>query len=439
LWEIQEDRYDTRFVSNTGALGIKNQARLGSGITMENGLALSGIHSSRVGDFINKNYQEIRLEEDRIDRTMLAYQGQINFDWNSGNNFMLGLNLQHYQDQLFQSFSTIELFPPEVLIDGTLQQTILQPFAEWETVFLPEWKLKLGISASSYSESETVVAEPRAALTWHPDPNQLFSLAFGRHSQTQNSGTLLTVAAANNSVNLMLKPTIANHYVAGYRYKFSQFLQLNTEIYYQRLSQVPVAPGANRNFSVINLIEEYVREPLVNNGKGENYGLEVSLDKKLNRNYYFNAAGTLYKAFYFDAAGERQDSRFNGNYLFTFSAGREFLKQTRNRSIGVNLRGIYQGGFREGEIDLENSKILRRTVYFENAGFPNQLPDYFRLDLRLSHTRQKKGYTRIWSLDIQNLANTQNLAYRYFDPLQGAVNDKYQLGTLPFINYRIEF
>jgi hypothetical protein len=45
----------------------------------------------------------------------------------------------------------------------------------------------------------------------------------------------------------------------------------------------------------------------------------------------------------------------------------------------------------------------------------------------------------MWSIDIQNVANYQNVAFNYYDAFQNKIITKYQLGMIPMLNYRWEF
>jgi hypothetical protein len=45
----------------------------------------------------------------------------------------------------------------------------------------------------------------------------------------------------------------------------------------------------------------------------------------------------------------------------------------------------------------------------------------------------------IWALDIQNLTNTKNVSYHYFDLYTGKVEAKEQLGLIPVISYKVFF
>jgi outer membrane receptor protein involved in Fe transport len=68
-----------------------------------------------------------------------------------------------------------------------------------------------------------------------------------------------------------------------------------------------------------------------------------------------------------------------------------------------------------------------------------KLKDYFRMDLRVYWKRNKPNFTRTWSLDIQNLANTQNEAYSYYDFRATKIVQQFQLGLIPVLNYKVEF
>ncbi len=105
----------------------------------------------------------------------------------------------------------------------------------------------------------------------------------------------------------------------------------------------------------------------------------------------------------------------------------------------MNTRILYLGGLREAPIDAPLSSAVGSTQYNYQNGYSLQLPDYFRTDLRLSWRKNKPGYTRTFSLDIQNVLNTQNVAYHYYDTFLQDVKTKYQLGIVPVLVYRVEF
>ncbi|MBK9764122.1 MAG: hypothetical protein IPO87_12400 [Flavobacteriales bacterium] len=71
--------------------------------------------------------------------------------------------------------------------------------------------------------------------------------------------------------------------------------------------------------------------------------------------------------------------------------------------------------------------------------FAAQYPTTYRIDLRIYLKRERKAHTGMWSLDLLNATNAQNVSYRYFDNRKQEFVTKYQLGLIPNLSYRIEF
>ena len=86
-----------------------------------------------------------------------------------------------------------------------------------------------------------------------------------------------------SSPNKDLGFTKAHHYVLSYSHRLAKNLLLKTELYYQQLFNVPVSTKDSSTFSTLNIIDGYVLDPLVNKGKGKNYGVEISLERYLQK------------------------------------------------------------------------------------------------------------------------------------------------------------
>jgi hypothetical protein len=54
---------------------------------------------------------------------------------------------------------------------------------------------------------------------------------------------------------------------------------LKTEMYYQHLNGIPVGQGENKNFAMINQQFLFPDFGLVNEGKGRNMGVELTLER----------------------------------------------------------------------------------------------------------------------------------------------------------------
>ena len=55
-------------------------------------------------------------------------------------------------------------------------------------------------------------------------------------------------------------------------------------------------------------------DSLVNNGTGENYGIEFTLERFLSNNFYFLITTSIYESNYKGYDGIKRNTAFNGNY-----------------------------------------------------------------------------------------------------------------------------
>jgi len=239
--------------------------------------------------------------------------------------------------------------------------------------------------------------------------------------------------------NKNLDLTKAHHFVASHSYLLNKNLRVKTEIYYQKLFDVPVSAVDSNTNSTLNSISNFITEPLVNHGKGRNYGVEISLEKYLSHNFYYMLSNSLYQSKYTALDGIERNTRFNGNHITTLLAGKDFISGSRSKVIGLNIKTIYAGGLRTTPIDLEQSRLHGYTVFIEKEAYALQNPSYFRTDLRISIKWNRSRRTNTLSLDIQNLTNRHNVYNEWFDKETGKVVYSYQNGLIPILNYKVEF
>ena len=184
--------------------------------------------------------------------------------------------------------------------------------------------------------------------------------------------------------------------------------------------------------------ENFYLEYLFSNGTGNNYGANFTAEKSFYGNHYFILGASLYKSTYAALDSVQRPSRFDGRYTFTGTYGKEWSKQEKKRTIGVNTRFLYIGGLREQSV-LTTYVTGGEPFYDPESFFGNRLKDYYRLDLRISFRKDKPRYTRTFAVDIQNVTGAKNEAFHYFDGTKNEVVTRYQLGIIPVLVYRIDF
>ncbi|MGK7395897.1 MAG: carboxypeptidase regulatory-like domain-containing protein [Candidatus Cyclobacteriaceae bacterium M3_2C_046] len=441
LWDTQEDRYDVNFSTDMGALGLNHQLTLHSDLFLNNVVLFSGLINRRVGRFIEEDYQETELENDFIQRNMVSYLSTLHYKLGAGHRLRVGWRLNHILHRQSSALSTDPDQPMMLEVSTDQSYQIIQPFLDWQGQLNRQMSYSLGMHVNYLHLNQTYSLEPRIKLNYVLNPNHGFSLAYGKHSMSQTPGTYFSTFNSGGQVsllNLNLELTKAHHFIVGHQWLLPHQLNLQTELYWQSLYDVPIVDCPERSFSTLNLMEEFVDDPLVNKGRGRNFGVEWSLERKMENGFYFLLNNTIFDSEYL--AGDRRwrDTRFNSHFISALTTGKEF-RSAPQKLLGINLRMIYQGGFNVSPIDFEASQAQNRTVFIESKAFEGQLPNYYRIDLNFNFKKYKKNYTRTLSIDIQNLTSRKNVAFQYYDIHQEKVITKYQLGIIPFLSYRVEF
>ena len=305
-------------------------------------------------------------------------------------------------------------------------------------------------SASSSTNSHLNAAQTTMALGLNYKLNNKHSLSFGAglHSRAERLSTYLVKADANTQfLNTNLGLSKALHYVLGYNWRLSKNTHFKAEAYYQNLFNLPVDNTGQTGYNVINAqlfdVFNITDIPLTNDGKGKNYGIEFTLERFLNKGFYYLTTLSLYDSKYKIGNSSYYNTRFNGNYVFNFLAGKEFkIGNKSNKTLGVNAKFNLTGGQRFTAID-EAASIANQTEIFSTIPYTEKVKDYYRLDLGINYQWNKKKSTHSLGLNIQNVTNRLNKTvpdYFYDDATNKITKTTIELnGLLPVLKYSINF
>jgi hypothetical protein len=442
----QKDRFDIFFRSRMGASGLTHQLLLGDNTVLRSVLAVSALTGTRNTAFLDQDFETSPVEDDELQQQKVSFTSSISHKFNQRVSLKGGIFLNRIGYSLNSVFQSPTGGRPQVLASGEGSAWLIQPYLDLKLRLTPGLDFQGGLHGMYFLLNDSRVLEPRLALNWSVFKGHKLRLAYGLHSQMQLPGTYFAAFPGPNDIpvtpNRDLDFTRAHHFSFNYQNQVSSYWLIRVEPYFQQLFQVPVSQDPTQMFSALNLLEGYVDQELVNEGEGRNYGVELTVEKLLHKNYYFLFSGSLYESLYRLPTTEYLPSRFDGNYALSGSGGWEregTNKKGHQRITGLNLRMIYRGGMRGMPIDLEASRQEMRTIFDQSAGFTERFPDYFRLDLRFTLKRNRARFTRTLGIDIQNVLNTQNVAHKYYDFQLDQILTRYQLGIIPLLSYRLEF
>ena len=338
--------------------------------------------------------------------------------------------------------------PLEEFLDANENSYYLQAYAQTDVQITPKLSTQIGVNVSHFGINQETTLEPRAGIRWKALPSLKFGLGYGSHSRREDLKVYYFNHMNENGItrnNKLLKKSKANHYIASIDWKINNNLHLNVEGYYQKLHDVPVA--IDSSYSTANYTQLWkLDKPLNNNGTGKNIGIDITLEKYFNNNYYYLLTASFFDATYVGGDGIERNSLFNRNYLTTLTAGKEFTigstkdaSNSKNKLLGFNFNATYMGGQRTTPF-LESESILQQKVVLDHDRlYDLQNDPELWINFGITYKINKKESTTTWGVDFQNATlATQNQGYEYnFFTKKVVKNDV--LFLLPNLYYKIEF
>lgn len=228
----------------------------------------------------------------------------------------------------------------------------------------------------------------------------------------------------------------------GYENRFARQWRVKTEVYYQYLFNIPVESTIS-GFSLLNAGSDFgfpEKTGLVNEGTGENMGIELTVEKFLSGGFYFLGSVSVFESKYKGSDKVERNSAYNFGYVANILGGREWKIGTRS-AFTADLRFSTIGGRWVTPVDVGKSIAERKEVLDEQRYNSEQLDSYLRLDTKfgIRIDSRKRKLSQTFYLDLQNVTNRENVFLRRYNPLYGTVGRVNQIGFFPDLLYRIQF
>ena len=330
------------------------------------------------------------------------------------------------------------------LTNSTNNSTLVKGFINWNHRFTNQVSSNFGLYSQLFTLNNSFSIEPRWNIKYQFLRNQSFSFGAGLHSQMQPLQIyfyqLTNAAGQVQLTNKNLDFVKSLHTVLGYDISFDNHIRLKTEVYAQYIFNAAVETMRS-SFSLLNAGAGFGfpdKSNLLNNGKGKNYGFELTLEKFLHNGFYYLVTGSVFESKYKGSDDIWRNTAFNTHFVGNLLGGKEFVINKKS-SFGIDTKLTIAGGQRYTPFDLATSKLTGTVTYKENEAYSLHNNDYMRWDLKFSYTSNGKKTTQKWYIDFQNLTNQKNLYVRTLNPKTGKVGEINQIGFFPNINYQITF
>ncbi|MDH5399150.1 MAG: TonB-dependent receptor [Cyclobacteriaceae bacterium] len=426
-WKMDKDRQDIFYRGNTGALGFTLDKNLDSRSSLQVAGALSGTLQTRDFTFydpaIQPSFKGRYQQEHNLFSSRISFKRKLS----AGSVLEIGSINDFIDTGLYDKDFSGESM-------GGLVSWYVQPYLKYMRPLSSRALLEAGMRYAYLARNGSGSIEPRLAFWYDLTDQQTLGFGYALNSLMQTPQVYIS-HPANSSLGF----TRAHVLNFNYQAELTRSLKFNGDVYYQQAFDVPVSLDGG-HYSVLNTFDEFMPLELKNDGKGRNYGVEVFFENALKNGKYLLAGSALYDAEYL-VNQQWEVARYNGRYNFNVTYGAEKQKDSngRHRVFNYNVRAMYLGGFNALPVDERLSELSAGTVYDYGAGYTQRMDNYFRMDLSLIWKRHKPGYTRVFSVDVQNLLNRANESYTYYDHQAGRVITARQLGIIPVVAYRLEF
>lgn len=440
-WEAEGDRYGGTFFSNTGAVGLKHSYILNEANFLQTTVLASGNALGTTEFRLTDKLQEQDRFYENYSNSKVTLSSVLNTKLSAKASLRSGFYVNQLYYNLREDDFEEETGGLQTYINSKGSTQSLQAFSQLNYRASERLTFNVGLHYLQLLLNNSYSIEPRFSSSYALDEKQRVSFGYGLHSQVQPLGTYFAEQEINGQVALPnedLDLSKSHHFVLGYDRSLTPYLRMKVETYYQHLFNIPIKSGADETYSIINQQWSFSTDPLVNEGLGRNYGVELTLEQFTHNDLYFLLSTSLYNSKYKTNEDVWRNTAYNGNFNVTLTAGKEY-KLKKERIFGVNIRAIYAGGLRTTPINLHESMEKGEGKYDDKLAYTEQNPAYFRTDLRLSLKKNKLNSTRTWALDIQNATNRKNVYGSYFEPMSNEIKTSYQAPLIPILSYRVEF
>ncbi len=432
------------FKSLTGVMGLSHNYFYNTTASAKTTVAVSAFSSKYDEAIVEANKADKPAFKRNNDQWKYSFSHTFNKKFNAQNQLTAGVVADVNQLKLVQDYIKDGDSVLSNLLNTNETAVLLKAFTNFNHRFNDKLSTNIGLYAQDFTLNNSNSIEPRFNIKYQLKPNQSVAFGAGLHSQTQPLEVYFYQTKNNAGqityTNKELDFVKSAHGVLGYDVTVGKYFRLKTEVYGQYIYNAAVEKTAS-SFSMLNAGSNFGfpdKTNLVNNGKGYNYGVEVTGERFLHKGLYYLLTVSVFESKYKGSDNIWRNTAFNSNYVVNALGGKEF-KLNSKTTFGIDTRLTVTGGQRYTPFDIAASKTAGYVLYKENEAYSMQQDTYLRWDLKFSHIRNLKKVTQKWYVDLQNLTARQNIYIQTLNPKTGVINRINQIGFFPNINYQITF
>ena len=438
-WKTDIDRVNNNWDTYVGTVGLRHQITAGERSFVESHVAFSG-----TDDRISTDYLSDDASVFTPDSRLKKQNGTLTLATSLTHKFspLATLKVGVTSKQLFYKYnlSAAQDYVPSTyarIVNSAGNTHLTEGYAQLKYQLSPALLANVGLRTHYFGLNKELSLESRAGLAWKLSDKHSLSFGYGKHSQPEDLNVYM-IEVGGVAVNKDLKLSDAHHFVLGYDWMLTDKLRFKAEAYYQYLWNIPGEEGTS--YSLINLRRAlYLNKALVNNTKGRNYGIDLTLERFLGDNYYYLITGSIFKSEYKAGDNVWRNTRYNKGFVLNALFGKEFYFANNRKVLDVNARVSVTGGERYSPILESQSLAQKRVIFDERFAFSEQFRTLTYADLTVNYRINHHKSSNVFSFQMKNILGAPIYIDHNYNYQTGAIELSKATLVIPNISYKIEF
>jgi len=441
-WEYSSDRLGSNAKQYVAAGGLTHKYFFNNGSLLKSTLAATYYLNKINEEYHNTELVASPYSNMKMQNTNLVFTSLYSRKFNTRLTNQTGATYTKMFYDMNLDLAPIEEAPLQNISRGKGNTDLIAVYNSSSIDLSQNVALNVGLNSQILTLNNHWTLEPRAGIKWQMNNKSSLAFAYGLHSRMEKMDVYFvkTQATGDELVNKDLDFTKAHHLTLTFQYKLSDDMNLKIEPYFQRLYDVPVV--ADSSYSILNRSTFYVEDALVNKGKGQNIGIDITLERYLKKGLYYMITASLFDSRYCGGDGVWHSTKFNRRYIVNGLIGKEWMMGRNKQNIlSANLKLTVQGGNRYSPIDEEATLAhpFKEVQYDETKAYSQQLSPMFIANATVSYKMNRKTTAHEFAVKMLNVTGCEEYYGHDYNIQTNVIEPHYGKTSLFNISYKLEF
>lgn len=422
----------------SGSVGLSHRYLFrNQNTSLRSSLAATHLENAINEDFYDLDQNSSPKTDLKANTSNFIFNSALNHKFSARHTNKTGITFTNIRYDMNLDFTPIFGQPLENFNNASGRTNLISAYTNSMINIRDNLSLTAGMNIQHFALNGNTTAEPRIGLRWKANLKNSIAVGYGLHSRMEKPDVYFVKDEQMNLPNKKLDFIKSHHFMFSYVYNISEDMNFKIEPYFQSLYNVPVMESGS--YSILNRRDFYMTESLVNKGKGENFGVDLTFSKYLTDGIYYMLTASLFDSKYLAGDGSKYNTRYNRRFIANGLVGKEWM--FGRDMFSVNLKASVMGGQRYTPVDeaatLDHPD--KEVQYDENQMYSKQFPPMFIGDFSISYKMNRQRVAHEFALKTINATGQKEYIKHKYNIMTHNI-EPYEPSTSVFnVSYRIEY